>query len=350
MSPSPIKRQPFKLLGLFLLAGTVALVLQTLIKAGAFKSIKDYEDGLTVESLAAPPGIEDLDYDPASGTVFLSSHDRRKPGSDGAIYALNPVIRKIRNLTGHLALPEFRPHGISFLDFNGSRYLFVISHRNTKNVVVKFRFENDSLHLENTYSGTDFSSPNDLLAVGENAFFLTNDHGTAKGWRKVVADYLRLPVGNVVYYDGIRSGVVLDKIAYPNGLALYRDKIYIASTLGNTIGIYTPVSANYQLEKEKTLKVPDAPDNLMVYRDRIYYASHPKLLAFTAHAADSTKISPSSVYYLENDVPRLVFMDSGARLSGSSTALPVPDSSGNVQLYIGSVYESRLLKLNKVRN
>ncbi len=345
-----MKKYPFKLLGLFLLAGILALVLQILFKSGVFKSLKDYREAITVETFPTPPGIEDLDYDPDSGTVFLSSHDRRDPSSTGALFSLDPVTHEVRDLTGHLDLPEFRPHGISFLNFNGSKYLFVISHRDTKNVIMKFRFLNDSLQLENSYSSTDFSSPNDLLAVGENAFFLTNDHGTVKGWRKTVSDYLQLPVGNVVYYDGMRSGIVLEKIAYPNGIALFRDKIYVASTLGNYIGVYNHVSANYQLEKEKTLKVPDAPDNLMVYGDRIYYASHPKLLAFAGHAGNAGKRSPSSVYYLENDAPRLVFMDTGDQLSGASTALPVPDSSGNIQLYIGSVFESRILKLNKVKN
>ncbi len=350
MHPSRRKRHPFKLFGLFLLAGTVALVLQTLVKAGSFKTVKDYEEGLTVETLTTPPGIEDLDYDAASGTVFLSSHNRRDPRSTGAIYGFNPATRETRNLTDHLQLSEFRPHGISFIDFNGNKYLFVISHRDTKNVVMKFLFHNDSLHLENTYSSTDFGSPNDLLAVGEDAFFLSNDHGNVTGWKKTAADYLRLPVGNVVYYDGHRSGIVLKNIAYPNGIAFFNDRVYVASTLGNTIGVYRAVSAHYQLEKEKTIKVPDAPDNLMVYGNRIYYASHPKLLAFASHAGDAAKSSPSSVYYLENDSPHLVFMDSGTRLSGASTALPLPDSSGNVQLYIGSVFESRILQLNKVRN
>lgn len=341
-----MKRRPLKLLGLVLLIGILALTLQILVKSGALKTVKDYQKDLTVDILSTPPGIEDLDYDPASGTVFLSAHNRRERSSTGAIFAFDPRTEELRNLTTHLDLPEFRPHGISFLTINGNSYLFVISHRNTKDVVMKFSFRNDSLRLENSYSSTDFSSPNDLLAVGEDAFFLTNDHGTVKGWRKNVSDYLRLPVGNVVYYDGTRSGVVLKRIAYPNGIALYNDRIYVASTLGNYIGIYHPVSANYQLEKEKIVKVPDAPDNLMVHGERIYYASHPKLLAFTAHVRDATRFSPSSVYYLENDKPHLVFMDSGNRLSGASTALPVADSTGRPDLYIGSVFEARILKLS----
>jgi len=349
MKPAVRKRHPFKLFGLFLLAGLLILVLQTLIKSGTFKTVKDFSDGITAEILPTPAGIEDLDYDPGSGTIFLSSHDRRNRISTGAIYAFDPANNKTRDLTGHLNLSEFRPHGISFLNFNGEKYLFVISHRDTKDVVMKFRFHNDSLQLVNTYSSTDFSSPNDLLAVGADAFFLTNDHGTTKGWYKKASDYLRLPVGNVVYYDGTRSAIVLDKIVYPNGLALFNDRVYISSTLGSYIGVYRPVSANYQLEKEKIVKVPDAPDNLMVYGDRIYFAAHPKLLAFTAHSADSTKISPSSVYYLRNDVPRLVYMDSGRNISGSSTALPVADSSGKVHLYTGSVYESRILKLSPAK-
>lgn len=340
-----MKRYPFRLLGLVLLAGLLAIVLRTLIRSGAFKTVKNYRDKVKVIPVPTPPGIEDLDYDPETGTLFLSSHDRRDRNSTGAIYALDADGNHLRNLTEHLALSEFRPHGISFLNLNGNKYLFVISHRNTKNVVLKFRFLNDSLRLENSFSSTDFSSPNDLLAVGENAFFVTNDHGAVDGWKKTAADYLQLPAGNVVYYDGTRSDIALDKITYPNGIALFNDRLYIASTLGSRIGVYKPVTSYYRLEKEKTLKVPDAPDNLMVYGNRIYFAAHPKLLAFAAHARDAGKISPSSVYYLENDEPHLVFMDTGRQLSGSSTALPVADSSGNIRLYIGSVFESRILKL-----
>ena len=347
MKPAVRKRHPFKLIALFFLAGLLVLILQTLFVSGTFKTVKDFSEGVTAEILPTPPGIEDLDYDPDSGTVFLSSHDRRNPSSTGAIYTLNPATNEIQNLTDRLHLPEFRPHGISFLNFNGAKYLFVISHRDTKNVVLKFLFLNDSLHLEKTYSGTDFSSPNDLLAVGEDAFFLTNDHGTVQGWQKTVADYLRLPVGNVVYFDGQRSGIVLKRIAYPNGIAYFNSRIYIASTLGNYVGVYAPVSMNYQLEEQRKIKVPDAPDNLMVAGSRIYYAAHPKLLAFAAHARDAGKISPSSVFYLENDAVSRVY--TGTAVSGSSTALPVPDSAGNIDLYIGSVFESHILRLSPAK-
>ncbi len=325
----------------------LVFVAQTLYKSGFFKSITNFTNGYEVTEIKTPPGIEDLDVDPETGTVFLSSHDRRNKESNGAIWAMNTDGKILKNLTEHLNLSQFRPHGISFLNFEGNKFLFVISHRNEKDMVMKFRFENDSLSLENSYSSTDFSSPNDLCATGQNSFFITNDHGTVKGWKKMFVDFLRLPVGNVVHFDNGKSTIVLDKIAYPNGVIVHNDEVYVSSTLGNYIATFTPKSANYHLEEVRRVSTPHAPDNLMVWGSRIYTAAHPKLLAFTKHAKSSDAKSPSSVYYIERDKVYEVLLDDGNLISGSSTALPVFDSKGKFTLYVGSVFEEKILKLTE---
>lgn len=323
------------------------LVIQFLIRAGIFKSIKNESPGLEVSTIDSPPGVEDLDYDPETGTIFLSSHDRRDRTSTGAIYALKANDKSYTpiNLTRHLNLSEFRPHGISFANLNGNKLLFVISHKDDKDVVLKFRFQNDSLTLENSYSSTDFSSPNDLFATGENSFLVTNDHGTAQGFLKTISDFLRIPVGNVVHFDNGKSTVVLGKISYPNGVIVKDNEVYVSSTLGNYIGIYKPVSTSFHLEEVQKIKVPHSPDNLMLSGERIYTAGHPKLLAFMKHANSAQSKSPSSVYYIENGIPKEIFLNDGTLISGSSTALPLPDSSGKDVVYVGSVFESKILKL-----
>ncbi len=332
-----------KILLIFLGTGLLALTLKSLYTAGVFTPLKTLE--VPAEIIKTPPGIEDLDFDPESGTVFLSSHDRRNPASIGAIYALDTATKQVRDLTTKLDLFEFRPHGISFLNFHGQKLLFVISHRNEKNAVLKFAFEGDSLRLLNSYSSTDFGSPNDILAVGESNFFLSNDHGNTKPSVSKWADFVAFPLGNVVYFDGQRTTVVLKNIAYPNGLALYNDKIYMASLLGKYIGVYEPVGANYQLEKVKTISVPYPPDNLTVAGSRIYVAAHPKLLRFLKHGGDEQKKSPSAIFYLDNDQVKMVYVEDGQQLSGSSTALAIPGPVPDIHVYVGSVFESKILKL-----
>lgn len=340
-----MKKKPFKLLGLVIFLGLIALVTQTLYHAGVFKKVKNFSEGYEVQIIQSPAGIEDSDIDPETNTIFLSSHDRRLRDSTGDIFAMHPGSDSTVNLTKHLKLEEFRPHGISFLNINGNKYLFVISHRNQKNVVMKFLFSGDSLSLQNSYSSTDFSSPNDLFAIGEDAFLLTNDHGTTTGWKKTAADFLRLPVGNVVYFDNGKSTIVLDKIAYPNGVLVYNNDIYVSSTLGSYIGIYKPVSTQFHLEEIKKIKTPHAPDNLMVLDNKIYTGGHPQLLKFSKHAKSSDTKSPSTAFYFENDKVVEIFEDDGNKLSGSSTVLPVKDSLGKTDFYIGSVFESKILRL-----
>jgi arylesterase/paraoxonase len=333
----------WKIIGIFLFTGLLALVLKNLYAAGVFTALK--EVSAEAEIIPTPPGIEDLDFDPETGTIFLSSHDRRNWASTGAIYALDTASMEVRDLSSHLNLFEFRPHGISFLNFQGQKLLFVISHRNEKNAVLKFAFEGDTLRLLNSYSSTDFGSPNDLLAVGESNFFLSNDHGNTKPSLAKWGDFLAFPLGNVIYFDGQRTTEVIKNIAYPNGLAYFNGKLYMASLLGKYIGVYEPVGAHYQLEKVKSISVPYAPDNLSVAGSRIYVAAHPKLLRFLAHSKDEDEKSPSAVFYLDNDQVKMVYVEDGKKLSGSSTALAVPGPVPDIHIYLGSVFESKILKL-----
>lgn len=322
-------------------------IINTLYSAGVFNSISNYSIGYKTEVLETPPGIEDLDYDQESGTVFMSSTDRRNRSATGNIYSFNVNSNTFQpvNLTGHLDIKEFRPHGISFINSNGQKFLFAISHKDKKNVVIKFLFENDSLKLKEIYSSSDFSSPNDIAATGENSFFITNDHGDKTGLVKTLSDFLRIPVGNVVHFDNGNSTVVLDKISYPNGILVLNEDVYVSSTLGNYIGIYQPKSSFLHLEETGRIKVPYSPDNLMALGNKIYVGAHPKLFRFVSHSKSADKISPSSVFSVENGVVEKIWMDDGKLLSGSSTALPLINSEGKRQIYIGSVFESKVLKL-----
>lgn len=339
-----LKKHPvlFVLIALFL-----AYIINIFIKAGIFKHIENKHENFSIETLASPPGVEDIAYDPETETIFLSSHNRRNRDTVGAIYVLSPK-KGLINLTEPLGLKEFRPHGISFLKVDSStKFLFVISHKNDKDVVLKFRFDNDSLQLTNTFSSTYFQSLNDLQAVGSNSFYASNDHGKVKGWKKKISDIFRIPIGNLVYFDGANGKIVVKKLAYPNGIIAMNGQLYVASTLGNRMKVFEAADANGNLKEVENFKTPTGFDNLTVFGSTIYAVAHPKLLAFTKHAKSANELSPFTIYSIANNEVTELFTDNGQLLSGSSIAQPIIDSLGNKQFYIGSIFESKILKLSQ---
>jgi hypothetical protein len=160
------------------------------------------------------PGAEDIVIDQQTGWAYIASQ-ARPPGGlqaimrlQGALYALDlkqdqalPV-----NLTNPLFVHDFpsstaasaqagdgerkplvrpkgsfHPRGISlFKGEDGSRRLFVINHRTPTRMMVEiFDVEKeDRLQHRRTIADDRFLiSVNDLVAVGTEQFYATNDHG-----------------------------------------------------------------------------------------------------------------------------------------------------------------------------
>jgi arylesterase/paraoxonase len=159
-----------------------------LIPAGTFKDIHPHFEGtVTKINLAETAGPEDITIDPQSGIAFISADDRRtniqSPGSiAGAIFIMNlsDSLPGLRNVTP-ANTGDFHPHGISlWTNPNGKKFLFVVNHRqkNPAHVIERFEWRNDSLiHLESIEDENLMTSPNDVVAVGERTFYVTNDHG-----------------------------------------------------------------------------------------------------------------------------------------------------------------------------
>lgn len=324
-----------------------------LIPAGTFKKIAPHYSGSITEVKLPVAGPEDLTLDREAGLAFISADDRRSnlsgqqvPGAILLVDLNQPAT--IRNITP--PLQDFHPHGISlWRTASGDRFLFVVNHQHnyTVHTIERFLWRNDSLiHLESFRDPDLMTSPNDLVAVGERSFYVTNDHGYGeRGLARTLEEYLQRSISYVNYFDGKDFRKVASGIAYANGINVSNDlrKIYVAATTGRTILIYNR-SATGNLDLESEISTQTGVDNIEVdEQGALWIGCHPQLLKFVAHAADSTQYSPSQVIKInwgEDGSHQLteVFLNDGAGYSGSSVAAPYHN-----QLLIGSVFEKGLL-------
>jgi arylesterase/paraoxonase len=225
--------------------------------------------------------------------------------------------------------------------------LFVINHQQSgRQVVEKFKWQNDSLeHIESIEDSLIMTSPNDLVAVDERRFYVTNDHYYMKGPQRVLEEYLQRAISYVNYYDGNTFRTVAEGIGYANGINQSPDGhyIFVAACTGRSIFVYKKDEAG-SLTKIEEINVGTGPDNIDFDEEgNLLVACHPQLLKFVAHAKDVKKHSPSQVLKIKFNGPddftvNEVLLNDGFTYSGSSIAV----TYGNT-LLIGSVFEPSLL-------
>lgn len=345
---------------LVILLALGAYIFNTLKNAGVFLTIGNNFKG-TVEVLNSPVGVEDITINHETGEAFLSSHNRRNKETNGAIYLLklNDSTVNYINLTQKLPFKDFRPHGISLFQTPDKRnLLFAINHRPEGDFVEEFEYKNDSLvHLQ-SFTNPLFESLNDLLATGEHTFYVSNDHSKNKGIWRTMTDFLKIPTGYVVYFDGKNAKQVSDKIAYANGVNWSKDHktVFVASTLNNEIYVYNR-QENGDLTKIYTKELGIGPDNIEVDTEgMIWVACHPQPLKFLGHAKSAEKHSPSAIlkliYIPEADYKFLqegIYSNDGSQLSGSSVAAYYERdrSKNDSDLLVGSVFENKILRLHR---
>lgn len=283
---------------LVLLAIILFFVGRLLINSGFFREIKPYFKGNIVK-INGFEGNEDATIDRKMGIALISA-PAFNLGKNGSIFMLNlnETSPKPINLTNKLPFLSFHPHGISlFQSANGDKRLFVINHRTDGHYIEIFQFTNSSLvHLESIQNPL-FISPNDIVAVGDRQFYLTNDHDEPlSDWRSK-KDILQIPMGNVCFYDGKNAKVVADGILYANGInkSLNAKSIFVASASGRKIMVYDRNTQTEILTETDEIAI-NGPDNIDIDEvGNLWVGCHPKLLKFLAHSKDHSKLSPSEI-------------------------------------------------------
>jgi arylesterase / paraoxonase len=339
------------------------VVFGILVPAGMFKTISPHFEGNIQKQELPIAGPEDITIDAQMGLAFISVDDRRvnnkNPATlEGAILLmdLSDSIPSLKNITPP-GFQDFHPHGISlWTEPDGRQFLFVVNHRQKswEQVIERFAWRNDSLiHLESIIDANLMTSPNDVSAVGERSFYVTNDHAYSKnGINRTLEDYLQRAISYVNYYDGESFRKVATGIAYANGINRSADlnQLYVAACTGRKVLIYDRNPSNGELTLEQEINVNTGVDNIELDENgSLWIGSHPQLLKFVAHAADPAKFSPSQVIKLSKDKDgkyRLeeIFLNDGSSYSGSTVAAVYKD-----KILIGSVFEKTFLvcTLNK---
>ncbi|MBU2548134.1 MAG: SMP-30/gluconolactonase/LRE family protein [Proteobacteria bacterium] len=345
------KKVVFYILGILLLT-VLAFVGKTLYRAGEFKRITPLAPG-DCHAVAGVLSSEDMAIDRRTGLVFISSDDRRaviekRPAQRGAVigYNLADPVPALVDLTREFK-KEFHPHGLSlFRSPDGRLSLFVINHTEAGHFIEIFDMVDKRLVHRRGISDPLMNNPNDLLAVGPDRFYVTNDHGSSSDLGRTVEDYLQLSRAGVVYFDGSRFSRVVDDLSYANGIEKSPDgrTVYVAETLALRIGEYGRDPENGALTLKRHIDLGTGVDNIMVgEQGSLIVGCHPKLLTFSLHARDPGKQSPSQVLKIAFNPDRTyrveeIFLSRGETLSGSSVATIFKG-----KLLIGSVFDGRFL-------
>ena len=328
--------------------------------AGELKSIEPHFAGScrAVEGLVGP---EDIIVLPDGQTALISTDDVRATSAGqpqpGAILAYDLTADRATpvNLTpdaGH----SLHPHGMGlYVAANGATRLFVVNHPEASSgdqtwershTIEVYDLVDRKLVYQRTISDDLLISPNDIVPVGPDQFYVTNDHGGGSAFMRELEDYLMLERANVLYYDGARFTVAVEAFLYPNGINISRDgrQIYVASSTGRKIGVFTRDLATGALTESTEIKLGTAPDNIDVDRDgNLWIGAHPKLLTFVSYKEDASRRSPSQVLRLSPDggasfSASEIFLSDGSDLSASTVGVRYGD-----RLLIGSVLDRNFL-------
>ena len=332
----------------------VGLVIKTFYDAGEFREIKAHFNG-QVDVIGGVLSSEDITIQHQSGIAFISSDDRRahQPGSktrarQGAIFGfdLSSSDPRLKDLTADFN-KELNPHGISlWTAADGALSVFVVNHRQDGHFVEIFDYRDGKLIHRQSVSGSLMHSPNDVLAVGHNTFYVTNDHGSAMALWRMFEDYLQLARSYVLFYDGENFRKVAESLAYANGINMSPDgqTIYVAATVGQKIFVYDRDRTSGNLSQRTAIEAGTGVDNIEIdSRGNLWIGSHPKLLTFVKHSKDPAVLSPSQVIKVgkmadgQYEISE-IYMSNGKPLSASSVAAVFQNF-----LLIGAVFEERFL-------
>lgn len=332
---------------LVLFCSLLIFVGHILISTGFFRTIEPQFDGNILKKVSIP-GAEDITISSSDDFALISSTDRaarrQKRRVKGGLYLID---LKDNNFTP-LKLTDqlkglFRPHGISLYKKDSTYQILAINHANRKHTIEVFELTGKELKHIKTLENSAMIQPNDVVQVGENQFYFTNDHKYTKGFGRFAEDYLGFGYSNVVYYDGnsyreVASGINFDPES---------NLLFVASPRGFLVKVY-------ETEKDGSISfVEDIPcgtgvDNIEFdLEGNLWIGSHPNLLRFSGYAAGKKQTSPSEIikisYRQKGDYTiEKVYVESGDEMSASTVAATYKNL-----IFTGNVMDDNFLILER---
>lgn len=325
------------------------LVANILITTGFFREINNSDDYAVIAEIPMK-GAEDFTIDYEAGFMIISQDDRAARitggGRSGNLYYLdlNSDTFEPIDLTPKLTIPFF-PHGLSLLKLDSARYQVLVINHARKHTIEKFELFGDSLVHVQTLEDEAMISPNDVVAIDEDRFYFSNDHGYSSKMGVFFENYLGLRVSNVMLYDGEEYKKVADGIAYANGINISPDRsqVLLSSPRGFAVNYYD-IASDYTLTLNRKLEVGTGVDNIEFDpQGNIWIGCHPNLLTFASYAKGGKEMAPSEIIKISStDEITSVYVNDGSLVSASSVAAPYNDL-----LFVGTVMDDNLMVLSK---
>jgi hypothetical protein len=314
---------------------------------------------LQCEPLKGLVGAEDISIDAYNKVAYIGSDDRRsylhngKPTTEnGAIWLLDlsqPDSQAIQLKTDISGV--FHPHGITLRKgLQGEALeLYVVNHISaTEHEIDIFDISAPGvLTLRRRVSYPEMISPNDLVVVAKDQFFVTNDYGSTYGtvMQKLEA-YLGLPMSSVTYFDGKQGHTVIDGMSVANGIELSADKqtLYVAESLRRSVSRYRRGASVLDWTYQDRVEFGFMVDNLeWSDNGNLLTAGHPKAFDFLAHVDDPLNKSASEVASInvtgKTMQAETIYRNDGKALSGASVAVQLGEA-----VLIGPVMDTHILR------
>ncbi|XP_063054311.1 serum paraoxonase/arylesterase 2-like [Engraulis encrasicolus] len=306
--------------------------------------------------------LEDIEFGAEDITILrdglaLLSTGLKYPGlpsySDdpGKIYTLDLLSPDLRPvplvIEGSLDLTTFNPHGISvFRDENdGAIYLFVVNHPHHASQVEIFQFveeKNSLLHLR-TIKHDLLHNVNDIVAVGVDSFYATNDAYSSNEGVKALVTIIGLAWCDVVYYSPTEVKVVAEGFNSANGINISPDHryLYVSDILDHEIDVLE-IQKKDVLVPIKSIDVGSLCDNVEVDTETgdLWLGCHPNGAKFAFNNPEDppgSEVIRIQNIHSEQPVVSQVYADDGKVIIGSSVA-----ARYGKKLLIGTVYQRAL--------
>lgn len=292
------------------------------------------------------PGPEDFVLDTLSGgpRLLVSSMERRTATdtSRGDIWYFDLETRQ-SGIFPRIEEPKdlmFQPHGICLQRVDGKLKLWVISHDPDplKNYVHLYQVTPDALVYLRTYTDPLFRSPNDLYALEDGSFFVSNDAFNRDSKGELLFGKKK---SQIIYVtpEG-KAEVVVDKVGMGNGVYQEGEAFFLTATRANRVYRF-PVGDSLPWTANREIKLTGG-DNITPSEKGLLTTGHVKPIAFLRHLKKSSRPSPTVVYQLDFEQEKAIpiFSDKGRRISAGSTALIWKN-----KLYIAQVFDPFLLEV-----
>ncbi|XP_077432001.1 serum paraoxonase/arylesterase 2-like [Vanacampus margaritifer] len=244
-------------------------------------------------------------------------------------------------------LETFNPHGISAYvePTDGKVYLFVVNHPHHKSQVELFEFVEEELSLMHlkTFKHELLHSVNDIVALGVDRFYATNDHYFSHEFKTIVELILGQPWTNVVYCSAETVKVVSGGYYFANGINISPDKryVYVMDVLDHKVHVLERKEYN-ALAPVKAVDVGSLCDNIEVdpKTGDLWLGCHPNgLKALNYDLKDPPGSEVVRIQNIHSEEPSVtqVFADDGHMIMGSSVA-----TTYGGKLFIGSMFHKAL--------